>query len=100
MALCMLINASERRLLRVEKFFHLRLHRFVHFDQRWPRAFETFAGNFLRRVNAQLEVICLNLNTHVPGGGRISNPKDVMRLLGNSLRPPKIPLGFGRCYRG
>ena len=26
----------------------------AHFNQRRPRAFETFAGNFLRRVNAQL----------------------------------------------
>ena len=40
--------------LLIQEFFHLRLHRFIHLDQRWPGAFETFAGNFLRRVNAQL----------------------------------------------
>ena len=28
-------------------------HRFVHADQRRPRALETFAGNFLRRVDAE-----------------------------------------------
>ena len=36
--------------LKFEQFFHLRLHRFIHLDERRPRAFETFAGNFLRRV--------------------------------------------------
>src|SRR5690242_17145491 len=36
-----------------EKLSHLRLHVFIHFNQRWPRAFETFAGKFLRRVNAE-----------------------------------------------
>ena len=37
-----------------EKLFHLRLHRFIHANQRRPGAFETFARNFLRRVNAEL----------------------------------------------
>ena len=40
--------------LTFETLFHLRLHTFIHLDERRPGAFETFAGNFLRRVNAQL----------------------------------------------
>ena len=36
-----------------EKFFHLRLHVFIHLDERRPGAFETFAGEFLRRVDAE-----------------------------------------------
>ena len=36
-----------------EKLFHLRLHRRIHLDERRPGAFETFAGNFLRRINAE-----------------------------------------------
>jgi hypothetical protein len=34
-----------------EKF--LRLHAFVHLDERRPGAFETFARQFLRRINAE-----------------------------------------------
>ena len=37
-----------------DHFARLRLHAFIHLDERRPGAFETFAGNFLRRVNAQL----------------------------------------------
>ena len=35
------------------ELFHLRLHRGIHLDQRRPGAFEAFAGNFLRRINAK-----------------------------------------------
>ena len=38
----------------IKELFHLRLHAFIHLDERRPGAFETFTGNFLRRVNAQL----------------------------------------------
>jgi len=34
--------------------FHLRLHHFIHLDERRPGAFETFARNLLRRVDAGL----------------------------------------------
>jgi hypothetical protein len=40
-------------LLRVEKLFHLRLHRVIHLDERRPGAFEAFAGELLRRVDAE-----------------------------------------------
>jgi hypothetical protein len=45
--------AHSRRLLRVEKFFHPRLHRGIHLDERRPGAFETFARKFLRRFDAE-----------------------------------------------
>jgi len=37
-----------------KKLFHLRLHRRFHLDERRPGAFEAFAGELIRRVNAQL----------------------------------------------
>lgn len=37
---------------RAKKLFHLRLHAFIHLDERRPFAFETFARNFLRRADA------------------------------------------------
>jgi hypothetical protein len=43
----------RRSLVGAQDFFHLRLHRFIHLNQRRPGAFEAFAGNFLRRVNAE-----------------------------------------------
>ena len=36
-----------------KKLFHLRLHSFIHLDERRPGAFEAFAGEFLRRINAE-----------------------------------------------
>ena len=39
--------------IRFEKFLHLRLHRSIHLDEQWRGAFEAFAGQFLRRVNAE-----------------------------------------------
>src|SRR5205809_1035410 len=36
-----------------EKPFHFRLHGLIHLDQRWPGAFESFAGEFFCRVNAE-----------------------------------------------
>ncbi len=36
-----------------KKLFHLRLHRGIHLDERRPGAFEAFAGEFLRRVEAE-----------------------------------------------
>ncbi len=38
----------------INKRINFRLHRLIHLDERRPRAFETFAGNFLCRVNAEL----------------------------------------------
>ncbi len=37
----------------VPKSFHFRLHRGIHLDERRPGAFETFARDFLRRVDAE-----------------------------------------------
>lgn len=37
-----------------EQFLHLNLRAFIHLDEWRPGAFETFAGEFLRRVNAEL----------------------------------------------
>jgi hypothetical protein len=37
-----------------EPHINFLLHRCIHLDERRPRAFETFAGNFLRRVKAAL----------------------------------------------
>ena len=42
--------AAQVHELPPNNYFHLRLHRFIHLDQRRPGAFETFAGNFLGRV--------------------------------------------------
>ena len=39
--------------LEVEKFLHLRLHGAIHPDKRRPGAFETFARQFLRRIDAE-----------------------------------------------
>src|SRR5262245_43541776 len=36
-----------------EQFLHFRLHAFINLDERRPGAFETFAREFLRRVNAE-----------------------------------------------
>ena len=36
-----------------KKLFHLRLHRRIHLDERRLGALEVFAGEFLRRVNAE-----------------------------------------------
>src|SRR2546425_13131131 len=44
---------SSRRLLGFDWFLHFRLHRGIHLDERWPGAFEAFARQFLRRVNAE-----------------------------------------------
>ncbi len=62
------------------QFSHLRLHRFIHFNQRRPRAFEGFAGEFLRRVevgkladeelypsDAQWSGLYDRMHTHEPG---------------------------------
>jgi len=50
-----------RRLLQLEKLLHLRLHRFIHFNQWRLRASETFAGQLLGRVNARLTAGCFHL---------------------------------------
>ncbi len=47
------IAAEKNRQLRGKKFFDLCLHLGIHFDERRPRAFETFAGQFFRRVDTQ-----------------------------------------------
>ena len=44
---------SSQAGLSSKKLFHLRLHRRIHLDERWPGAFEAFAGEFLRRVDAE-----------------------------------------------
>ena len=36
-----------------KELFHLRLHHGIHLDERRPGAFETFARQFLRRINAE-----------------------------------------------
>jgi len=41
----------------LKKFRHLRLHCGIHLDERWPFAFETFARNFLRRVDAEFAAV-------------------------------------------
>ena len=44
-----------------EKLFHLRLHRRIHLDERRPRAFEAFAGEFLGRVDAEFAADAISL---------------------------------------
>src|SRR5262245_26311654 len=46
-------NAFTISFSEFEKLLHLRLHAFIHLDQWRPRAFEAFAGEFFRRINAQ-----------------------------------------------
>ena len=43
-----MVNHSS---MRFKKSFYLHFHLFIHLDERRPNAFETFAGEFLRRVN-------------------------------------------------
>ena len=40
-----------------EELFYLCFHCRLHLDERRPGAFETFAGEFLRRVAAQLAAL-------------------------------------------
>ena len=60
-----------------QNVFHLRLHAFIHLDQRRPRAFESFAGNFLRGVK-----------THFAPNGDFARRvvEHVRRAFGESLR--------------
>ena len=47
------IDIANRRFLEREKLVDPHLHAFIHHDERWPGAFETFTRNFLRRINAE-----------------------------------------------
>src|SRR5215207_8468750 len=49
-----IIGADLHLLLQLVQFFHLRLHAFIHFDERRPLTFEPFPRQFLRRVDAGL----------------------------------------------
>ena len=50
------MNLRELRIVSAsssEERVNFPAHSFFHLDQRWPGAFEAFAGEFLRRVNAE-----------------------------------------------
>lgn len=77
--------ASARWLLQVEDFRHARFHVFIHFNKRRPEAFKTFAGEFLRRVNA-----------HFAAAGDFARRvvENIGRAFGESLRTATM---LSRC---
>ena len=78
-------RASTRRLLRIRIFFHLCLHSGIHLDQRRPEAFEAFARQLVRRVNA-VNGLVPHIDTPRSAGNAASRSARPM-LLGRPLRP-------------
>jgi hypothetical protein len=58
-------NECDTLRSRVKEFFHLRLHRCIHLDERWPRVFEGFARQLLCRINAEFAArFACGVSTH------------------------------------